>query len=437
MSKRISLSLLTIPFVLAFSTPTYGQSRAGTLLHGASSLYLSSRLVSGSSEREQDGLNGPVRRVRTETAKLASKNGQLIEGQRVTLEVAAYDVKGAKIENAYYPVPGASITGKEVYKYDEKGNIIEMTLQDEKGTLLSKETYTYEFDQFGNWIKMTASVAVIENGRITFEPTEVTYRTISYYLDEATLARMSQPASPAASNTNNAPAGAASTSPASTSAAKTPDNIASKTATGMQPSSGLKPAAQTAAAPTDSFSTSKQSSQPVASNNKPVVAPASDASTQAATQSKQTLAQANAPIVKTSAPVSDKPAAASNEKAQNAGQAVKPAETKPVVEQPAKAAIKPLLKPVTGGVLNGKALSLPKPSYSAAARSSRASGTVVVEVVIDVNGKVISARALSGPVLLQQAAVQAAYQAKFSPTMLADQPVKVVGTINYNFMASQ
>jgi protein TonB len=84
-------------------------------------------------------------------------------------------------------------------------------------------------------------------------------------------------------------------------------------------------------------------------------------------------------------------------------------------------------------VLNGKALALPKPAYPPAAKRNGASGTVVVEVLIDESGKVISARALSGPQPLQAAAVQAARQAKFSPTTLSGQPVQVVGTITYTF----
>lgn len=90
--------------------------------------------------------------------------------------------------------------------------------------------------------------------------------------------------------------------------------------------------------------------------------------------------------------------------------------------------------PISGGVLNGKAVSLPKPPYPAIARSARASGTVVVQVTIDESGKVISARAVSGHPLLQAAAVQAAYGARFSPTQLSGQPVKVTGTISYNFV---
>jgi protein TonB len=63
----------------------------------------------------------------------------------------------------------------------------------------------------------------------------------------------------------------------------------------------------------------------------------------------------------------------------------------------------------------------------------RVAGTVVVEVVIDETGKVISAKASSGPATLREAAVQAALRARFSPTKLSGQPVKVTGVINYKF----
>jgi protein TonB len=97
---------------------------------------------------------------------------------------------------------------------------------------------------------------------------------------------------------------------------------------------------------------------------------------------------------------------------------------------------KPVPKaPISGGVLNGKATSLPKPPYPPAAKMARASGTVTVQVTIDENGNVISARAVSGHPLLQAAAVQAARGAKFSPTKLSGQPVKVTGVITYNFVA--
>ncbi|HEX8847622.1 MAG TPA: TonB family protein [Pyrinomonadaceae bacterium] len=91
--------------------------------------------------------------------------------------------------------------------------------------------------------------------------------------------------------------------------------------------------------------------------------------------------------------------------------------------------------PISGGVLNGKAISLPKPPYPPIAKAAKASGTVTVQVTIDESGKVISAKAVSGHPLLQQAAVQAAYGARFTPTQLSGQPVKVTGVITYNFVA--
>jgi protein TonB len=90
--------------------------------------------------------------------------------------------------------------------------------------------------------------------------------------------------------------------------------------------------------------------------------------------------------------------------------------------------------PISGGVLNGKAVSLPKPAYPAIARAAHASGKVTVQVTIDENGNVISAHAVGGHPLLQQAAVAAARGARFSPTKLSGQPVKVTGVITYDFL---
>jgi len=90
--------------------------------------------------------------------------------------------------------------------------------------------------------------------------------------------------------------------------------------------------------------------------------------------------------------------------------------------------------PVSGGVLNGKAVSKPEPAYPPIARAVKASGTVAVQVTVDEAGNVISATAISGHPLLQQAAVAAARQAKFTPAKLAGQPVKVTGVLTYNFV---
>jgi TonB family protein len=87
-----------------------------------------------------------------------------------------------------------------------------------------------------------------------------------------------------------------------------------------------------------------------------------------------------------------------------------------------------------GGVFNGKALSLPAPSYPAAARAVRASGAVQVQLLIDEEGNVFSASAAGGHPLLQPVAVTAACNAKFSPTFFEGRPVKVSGIITYNFV---
>ena len=106
-------------------------------------------------------------------------------------------------------------------------------------------------------------------------------------------------------------------------------------------------------------------------------------------------------------------------------------------EPPLPPAPRPILKPVSGGVLNGTAINLPPPTYPEAAKRLRVSGQVSVEVVVDETGKVISAEATSGPAVLREAALQAALRARFSPTKLSGQPVKVSGLINYKFTLSQ
>jgi len=101
---------------------------------------------------------------------------------------------------------------------------------------------------------------------------------------------------------------------------------------------------------------------------------------------------------------------------------------KPPTEPATK--IKPI---VTGGVVNGKATFLPKPVYSAAARAVKAGGEVSVQVTIDEMGNVVSAKAVNGHPLLKTEAEKAARNAKFSPTLLSEQAVKVSGIIVYKF----
>jgi TonB family protein len=88
---------------------------------------------------------------------------------------------------------------------------------------------------------------------------------------------------------------------------------------------------------------------------------------------------------------------------------------------------------ISPSVIEGKAISKPQPEYPWFALTFEISGDVAVEVVIDESGNVTAAKPVSGPLLLRQAAVDAAYKARFTPTLLSGQPVKVKGLIAYRF----
>jgi TonB family protein len=129
-----------------------------------------------------------------------------------------------------------------------------------------------------------------------------------------------------------------------------------------------------------------------------------------------------------------------NDNANNRVPTPAPSKTPRLDEPPRISADQPATPPpsgpktISGGVLNGRAISLPKPPYPPAARAVHASGSVVVQVLIDEDGRVVSANAVSGPPLLRGAAEAAARGARFSPTMLSGQRVKVSGVITYNFV---
>jgi TonB family protein len=400
MSKRISTATVTLLAALAFLT-TNGLAQSN-ITAKSSGFQPGGDVVE--SDRSKDGLVGPVRRVRTEVVKLATVDNKVVESKRSLLEVVAYDIKGNKIENQYFLVAGATLTGKEVYKYDDKGNISEMTLLNNDGTLLSKETYRYEFDFAGNWNKMITSVAVIDGGKFSFEPTEVTYRSIMYYLDE-NMVKMAQMG-------------------AQSRAASNPASSAPNSTAKLNPEANAQPANEqlTSKAPASSQNAAAPSLPPAS-----IVAGKVSVGNSAELKNVSTNSSTNGPIAGLEAEPPPSPAINPSSPAINP--------SSPAIN-PSSPAPKPILKPVSGGVLNGIALALPTPNYPETARRMRTSGTVTVEVVIDENGKVISAQASSGPTTLKEAAVQAALRARFSPTKLSGQPVKVSGVINYKFALS-
>lgn len=186
-SVRILPAFLLLAAVFMLVVPAQGQDNMSVSPRPAITVL--------DSTKEQDGLVGSVRRVKTETAKIELKDGRPVEGPTQLVEVTTYGIKGNRVENTSYPVAGG-VAGKEEYKYDERGNITEMTVRDDRGSILSREAYSYEFDKFGNWTKMVTSLVVFENGELKREPIEVTYRTLTYYFDDSIAKIVDAPSKP-------------------------------------------------------------------------------------------------------------------------------------------------------------------------------------------------------------------------------------------------
>ena len=105
---------------------------------------------------------------------------------------------------------------------------------------------------------------------------------------------------------------------------------------------------------------------------------------------------------------------------------------KPKVTPPPKLKKQPdIVKSI--GVVNGKAIRLVKPVVTPTIRMVGAKGAVKVNVLINKQGKVVSANAVSGHRLLRPLAVKAALRSTFTPTKLNLNPIKVTGVIIYNF----
>ncbi len=73
------------------------------------------------------------------------------------------------------------------------------------------------------------------------------------------------------------------------------------------------------------------------------------------------------------------------------------------------------------------------PIYPAIALAAHAQGTVIIEATIDVLGNVSGARVLKSHPLLEQAALDAVRQWKFTPTLLNGVPTPIIMTVTVNF----
>jgi TonB family protein len=87
------------------------------------------------------------------------------------------------------------------------------------------------------------------------------------------------------------------------------------------------------------------------------------------------------------------------------------------------------------GALIDRAVRLVKPFYPPNAQKMNLEGQVTVQVTLDEEGNVVSAKATAGPALLRLVCEDAAGKSKFKPAISGNQPVKATGFITYNFKA--
>lgn len=90
-----------------------------------------------------------------------------------------------------------------------------------------------------------------------------------------------------------------------------------------------------------------------------------------------------------------------------------------------------------GDVTNSRALDKLTLVYPELAKAAHVVGRVVIQAIIDETGKVINARAISGPPLLYLAAVRAVSKERFAPVMLDGEPTKCDLQVQVSFHLSQ
>jgi protein TonB len=88
---------------------------------------------------------------------------------------------------------------------------------------------------------------------------------------------------------------------------------------------------------------------------------------------------------------------------------------------------------ISAGVAVGLLVQKTAPVYPQIAKTARVSGTVVLQATISKNGSIQNLRAVSGPEMLRQAAVDAVRSWRYRPYKLNNDPVEVDTTINVIF----
>ena len=368
-------------------------------------------------DRKRDGLTGNVRTLLIERVEIDTPSTAPDDARRTLVATSGYDVFGKKIYSTNFaaPSPAPLPTGKVTRKNDDKGNLTELVVRSGDGSVLRKETYSYEFDKLGNWTKMTTFVWRRDGATAAAKPVAVNYRTINYYSDNVSTnqAKSEAPSKSAAAHAtpvkepdrtgeqkSETNAGTPVMDPGSAKSIDKDKVTALKNDASEQPDAKNPTVEQPAASPSPAPSATNDKNQPQPDNTQ---------GQGIGTDSKSDEMRLQDALAESTSPATG---------------GAKPAE------------IQEARRPVSGGVINGRPLFLPVPEYPASARGSRIGGAVVVKVNVDETGKVTSAEVESGPTMLRAAALEAALRSLFSPTLLSGKPTKVTASINYNFSAN-
>ena len=105
----------------------------------------------------------------------------------------------------------------------------------------------------------------------------------------------------------------------------------------------------------------------------------------------------------------------------------------PAAPPPAPPAPKKTIRRVGGDVKPPRQLVRVSPVYPAIAQIAKVEGTVEVDAVIDEEGKVVQARAVSGPPLLLASALQAVLKWRYEPTYLDGMPISIQMEVEVGF----
>lgn len=409
--------------------------------------------AAGGASGPEAKLSGRVRRLRVEAVKLLVKEGKTVEGPRVVREITTYDQTGQKVDSVAYAPEDSTAVGKKHYLYDPKGNIIEMVSRGDDGSILGKEKYDYQFDEFGNWKKMTASIAVYENGSVGYEPFEILYRTITYYYSQPAPKIIPAPTVTSTSNTSTA-ADAGGNAKIDKPTSESPLSIG-PTGTAASDLKTSNPARAIVVKPEKSEPSITAPAAVTTKDDAPVSVAATgtgisdvkptnpaEAIVVKPEKSEPSITAPAAVTTKDNAPVSVAATGTgtSDVKPSNAAEAVvvKPEKSEPSIPAPAVMTSKEVASPppvirMSEDALRKAAIDLPQPKYPEAAVPTGAEGNVEVQILVDEKGEVVNASALSGNPLFSEVAMGAARKAKFSRAKLSQDPGRVYGVINYTF----